>query len=77
VNFAVAILVEAALSFLGIGTPPPTPSWGRMLFESKGYIEVAPHNAIFPGIAITCAVLGFNMLGDGLREVLDPRISRA
>lgn len=76
VNFAVAILVEAALSFLGIGTPPPTPSWGRMLFEAKGYIEIAPYTAIFPGIAITIAVLGFNMLGDGLREVLDPRVTR-
>jgi ABC-type dipeptide/oligopeptide/nickel transport system permease subunit len=77
VNFAVAILVEAALSFLGIGTPPPAPSWGRMLFESKGFLEVAPHTAIFPGAAITFAVLGFNMLGDGLREVLDPRVVRA
>jgi ABC-type dipeptide/oligopeptide/nickel transport system permease subunit len=76
INFAVAILVEAALSFLGIGTPPPTPSWGRMLHEAKGYIEIAPYTAIFPGIAITLAVLGFNMLGDGLREVLDPRVSR-
>lgn len=77
VNFAVAILVEAALSFLGIGTPPPAPSWGRMLFESKGFLEVAPQTAIFPGAAITFAVLGFNMLGDGLREVLDPRVTRA
>ena len=77
VNFSVAILVEAALSFLGIGTPPPIPSWGRMLLESKGFLEIAPHNAIFPGIAITIAVLGFNMLGDGLREILDPRVSRA
>lgn len=76
VNFTTAILVEAALSFLGIGTPPPIPSWGRMLFESKGYISVAPFTAIFPGIMITLAVLGFNMLGDGLREVLDPRVAR-
>ena len=76
VNFSVAILVEAALSFLGIGTPPPIPSWGRMLLESKPFIETAPHNAIFPGIAITIAVLGFNMLGDGLREILDPRVSK-
>jgi peptide/nickel transport system permease protein len=76
VNFSVAILVEAALSFLGIGTPPPIPSWGRMLLESKPFIETAAHNAIFPGIAITMTVLGFNMLGDGLREILDPRVSR-
>lgn len=76
VNFTTAILVEAALSFLGIGTPPPIPSWGRMLYESKGYIGVAPFTAVFPGVMITLAVLGFNMLGDGLREVLDPRVAR-
>lgn len=76
VNFTTAILVEAALSFLGIGTPPPIPSWGRMLYEAKGYIGVAPFTAVFPGVMITLAVLGFNMLGDGLREVLDPRVAR-
>ena len=63
VNFTIAILVEAALSFLGIGTPPPIPSWGRMLFEAKGYLNVAPFTAIFPGLTITIAVLGFNMFG--------------
>lgn len=76
VDFAIAILVEASLSFLGIGTPPPTPSWGRMLFESKEYLESSPHTAAFPGLAISVAVLGFNLLGDGLRDLLDPKLRR-
>lgn len=74
VAFAMAILAEAALSFLGLGTPPPTPSWGRMLQESQELLWSAPRLAVFPGVAIALAVLGFNLLGDGLRDVLDPRM---
>ncbi|MGN6751469.1 MAG: ABC transporter permease [Intrasporangium sp.] len=74
VAFAIAILAEAALSFLGYGTPPPTPSWGRMLQESQEMLFIAPRLAIFPGIAIAVAVLGFNLLGDGLRDRYDPRL---
>lgn len=76
VAFAMAVLAEAALSFLGFGTPPPTPSWGRMLQESQQLLFVAPRQALFPGIAIALAVLGFNLLGDGLRDLLDPRMGR-
>ncbi|MBI4528608.1 MAG: ABC transporter permease [Deltaproteobacteria bacterium] len=72
-DFAHAILVESSLSFLGLGFPPPTPSWGLMLNEAKGYMELAPHAAIFPGAAISLTILGFNLLGDGLRDVFDPR----
>ncbi len=68
-----AILTEAALSFLGLSAQPPAPSWGVMLNEGRQNLEVAPHLAIFPGLAIMFAVLGFNLLGDGLRDVLDPR----
>ncbi|MEV0893108.1 dipeptide ABC transporter ATP-binding protein [Promicromonospora sp. NPDC050262] len=75
VNFAIAVLAEAGLSFLGLGTPPPTPSWGRMLQESQQFLGVADHLAIVPGVAIAVAVLGFNLLGDGLRDVLDPRLA--
>jgi peptide/nickel transport system permease protein len=74
VSFAIAVLAEAALSFLGLGTPPPTPSWGRMLQESQELLFVAPRLSVFPGLAIALAVLGFNLLGDGLRDVLDPRL---
>ena len=74
VAFAIAVLAEAALSFLGLGTPPPTPSWGRMLQESQELLFVAPRLCIIPGIAIAIAVLGFNLLGDGLRDYLDPRL---
>jgi peptide/nickel transport system permease protein len=70
-----AILSEAALSFLGLGIPPPAPSWGRMLNEARGFMEINPEMAIFPGVAIFITVLGFNLLGDGLRDVLDPRQS--
>ena len=72
-DFAHAILVESSLSFLGLGFPPPAPSWGLMLSEAKGYMELAPHVAIFPGLVISLAVLGFNLLGDGLRDIFDPR----
>jgi peptide/nickel transport system permease protein len=74
VSFAIAVLAEAALSFLGYGTPPPTPSWGRMLQESQELLFAAPRLAIIPGIAIALAVLGFNLLGDGLRDHYDPRL---
>ncbi|HSO18662.1 MAG TPA: ABC transporter permease [Desulfosarcina sp.] len=74
VQFAVAILAEAALSYLGLGTQPPHPSWGRMLNEAQTFMELAPWMAVFPGLAIAWAVLGFNLLGDGLRDILDPRL---
>lgn len=76
VTFALAILAEAALSFLGLGTPPPEPSWGRMLQGAQDYLATAPHLAMWPGLAIALAVLGFNLLGDGLRDVLDPKVRR-
>lgn len=74
VSFAIAILAEAALSFLGFGTPPPTPSWGRMLQESQELLFSTPRLAFLPGLAIALAVLGFNLLGDGLRDWLDPKL---
>ncbi len=72
-SLSLAILSESALSFLGLGTQPPTPSWGNMLSEGRQFLELAPWNAIFPGLAIMMAVLGFNLLGDGLRDLFDPR----
>jgi peptide/nickel transport system permease protein len=74
VAFAVAILAEAALSYLGLGTPPPTPSWGRMLSESQTFLNQAPLLAFWPGASIALSVLGFNLLGDGLRDLLDPKL---
>jgi peptide/nickel transport system permease protein len=74
VAFAIAVLAEAALSFLGYGTPPPIPSWGRMLQESQELLYSAPRLAFIPGAAIALAVLGFNLLGDGLRDRYDPRL---
>jgi peptide/nickel transport system permease protein len=74
VAFAIAILAEAALSYLGLGTPPPTPSWGRMLSESQTLLDQAPQLAFWPGASIALAVLGFNLLGDGLRDLLDPKL---
>jgi peptide/nickel transport system permease protein len=68
-----AVLTEASLSFLGLSAQPPTPSWGAMLNEGRQNLELAPHLAVFPGLAIMLAVLGFNLLGDGLRDALDPR----
>ena len=76
IAFATAILAEAALSYLGLGTQPPQPSWGRMLNEAQTYLYQAPALAIFPGAAIALAVLGLNLLGDGLRDLLDPRLAR-
>ncbi|MDT8897966.1 MAG: ABC transporter permease [Thermanaerothrix sp.] len=72
--FAAAIVVEASLSFLGLGVPPPAASWGVMLNDGRKYMEQAPYVVIYPGLAISLAVLGFNLLGDGLRDVLDPRL---
>ncbi len=71
--FSWAILTETALSYLGLGTQPPLPSWGSMISESRKMMELAPWLAIFPGVAIMFTVLSFNLLGDGLRDVLDPR----
>ena len=76
IQFAVAILAEAGLSYLGLGTQPPTASWGRMLNEAQTFMSLAPWMAIFPGVAIAWAVLGFNLLGDGLRDTLDPKMAR-
>lgn len=73
VSFAAAILAEASLSYLGLGTQPPHPSWGRMLKEAQGFAGLAPWAAVFPGLAIALAVLGFNSLGDNLRDYLDPK----
>jgi peptide/nickel transport system permease protein len=72
-SVAGVILLESALSFLGLGTQPPTPSWGSMLADGRTYILTYPHIALFPGLAITLTVLAFNLLGDGLRDALDPR----
>ncbi len=72
-----AILAEAGLSYLGLGTQPPAPSWGKMLNEAQTLMYLAPRLAIFPGIAIVLTVLGLNLMGDGLRDVLDPRLRRA
>ena len=70
-----AILAEAALSYLGLGTQPPHPSWGLMLKDAQNFLALSPWYAVFPGGAIMLAVLGFNLLGDGLRDLLDPRAS--
>jgi len=76
IRFAIAILAEAALSYLGLGTQPPQPSWGRMLSEAQTLLFQAPLLAVFPGVAIALAVLGLNLLGDGLRDLFDPRLAR-
>jgi peptide/nickel transport system permease protein len=76
IQFALGILAEAGLSYLGLGAQPPMPSWGRMLFDAQTRMIVAPHLAIFPGLAIVVTVLGLNLLGDGLRDVLDPKLRR-
>jgi peptide/nickel transport system permease protein len=74
VAFAIAILAEAALSYLGLGAPQTTPSWGRMLSEAQSFLSQAPLLALWPGLSIALAVLGFNLLGDGLRDLLDPKL---
>lgn len=76
IQFAIAILAEAALSYLGLGTQPPQPSWGRMLNEAQMQMFQAPLLAVWPGAAIAMAVLGLNLMGDGLRDLLDPKLSR-
>lgn len=76
IQFAIAILAEAALSYLGLGTQPPQPSWGRMLNEAQTMLFQAPMLAVYPGVAIALAVLGLNLMGDGLRDLLDPRLAR-
>jgi ABC-type dipeptide/oligopeptide/nickel transport system permease subunit len=75
-QIATAILWAAGLGFLGLGAQPPTPEWGTMLSKGRVYIRVAPHVTTFPGLAIVLSVLGFNLLGDGLRDALDPRLKR-
>jgi peptide/nickel transport system permease protein len=76
-QFSLGILAEAGLSYVGLGAQPPTPSWGRMLAEAQTMVAFAPHLALFPGLAIALTVLGFNLMGDGLRDALDPRLRRA
>src|SRR3990172_13368496 len=71
---ATNILSEAGLSFLGLGVPPPAPSWGQMLADGRNYMTTKPWLAVFPGLAIAVSVLGFNLFGDGLRDILDPRM---
>jgi len=73
-GMAGAVLAEASLSFLGLGVPPPAPSWGAMLNDARAYLRVAPHLLIFPGLAVMSTVLAFNFLGDALRDALDPRL---
>ncbi|SIR24516.1 ABC transporter permease [Bosea sp. TND4EK4] len=77
IQFALAVLAEAGLSYLGLGTQPPNPSWGRMLNEAQTFMATQPWLAIFPGAAIALAVLGLNLLGDGLRDAIDPRLRRS
>lgn len=77
IQFSLGILAEAGLSYVGLGAQPPTPSWGRMLAESQTMIALAPHLAIVPGLAIVLMVLGLNLMGEGLRDLLDPRMRRA
>ncbi len=74
IQFSLGILAEAALSYIGLGAQPPLPSWGRMLAESQTLISLAPHLALFPGFAIVLTVLGLNLAGDGLRDLLDPKL---
>ena len=73
IDVAAAIIAESTLSFLGLGFPPDIPTWGRILFDAKDYLDIAPHWALFPGLAIFLAVLTINFIGDGLRDALDPR----
>jgi peptide/nickel transport system permease protein len=77
IQFSLAVLAEAALSYVGLGSQPPAPNWGRMLADAQTLIALAPRLAIVPGLAIVVTVLGLNLLGDGLRDVLDPRLRRA
>ncbi|WP_127112558.1 ABC transporter permease [Shimia sediminis] len=74
IQFSLGILAEAGLSYVGLGAQPPTPSWGRMLADAQTMVSFAPHLALVPGLAIVFAVLGLNLMGDGLRDMLDPKI---
>ncbi|TNF64456.1 MAG: ABC transporter permease [Rhodobacteraceae bacterium] len=74
IQFSLGILAEAALSYVGLGAQPPTPSWGRMLADAQTLVSLAPHLALIPGVAIILTVLGLNLMGDGLRDYLDPRL---
>ncbi len=76
-GFAWAILVESGLSFLGLGTPPPAPSWGNIISDGREFIRTAPWIMLFPGLMISLAVMGLNLMGDGLRDILDPRLRNA
>jgi len=76
IQFSLGILAEAGLSYVGLGAQPPVPSWGRMLADSQTMISFAPHMALFPGLAILLTVLGLNLMGDGLRDILDPKLRR-
>jgi peptide/nickel transport system permease protein len=76
IQFSLGILAEAGLSYVGLGAQPPTPSWGRMLAESQTLVAIAPWLALFPGLAIVLTVLGLNLMGDGLRDLIDPRLRR-
>ncbi|TMZ38634.1 ABC transporter permease, partial [Klebsiella pneumoniae] len=75
-GFATAVLEAAALGFIGMGAQPPEPEWGKMLSDSRAFIQSAPWTMVFPGLAIMLTVLGFNLLGDGLRDVFDPRMKQ-
>ncbi len=77
IQFSLGILAEAALSYVGLGAQPPTPSWGRMLADAQTLVSIAPHLALIPGCAIILTVIGLNLLGDGLRDWLDPRLNEA
>jgi peptide/nickel transport system permease protein len=77
IQFSLAVLAEAALSYFGLGAQPPAPTWGKMLADAQTLIAVAPQLAIVPGVAIVVTVLGLNLLGDGLRDLLEPRLRRA
>ncbi|MBX3577160.1 MAG: ABC transporter permease [Rhizobiaceae bacterium] len=76
IQFALGILADAGLAYIGLGAQPPMPSWGRMLFDAQTRMMVAPHLALFPGFAIVITVLGLNLLGDGLADILDPKLRR-
>jgi peptide/nickel transport system permease protein len=77
IQFSLGILADAALSYVGLGAQPPTPSWGRMLADAQTMISLAPHMALFPGAAIVLTVLGLNLMGDGLRDLFDPKLRRS
>lgn len=77
IQFSLGILADAALSYVGLGAQPPIPSWGRMLADAQTMISLAPHMALFPGAAIVLTVLGLNLMGDGLRDIFDPKLSRS